>query len=96
MSKAWELYLPEVLVDVPGCPDIVAVNAVRNAAIDFCEKSQVWQYDFTAKVSLVAAQAVYALTPPTGARVNMVTYLGFLAPGATMASVIALIQGKMP
>jgi hypothetical protein len=36
-------FLPEVLPLVPGCADIVALNAVRNAVIEFCTGSNYWQ-----------------------------------------------------
>lgn len=83
MSINWTNYLPEVLPEVEGCPKIQAINAIRNAAIEFCEKSRVWEYNFTSKVALVAAQASYVLVPPTGSEIVAVTYLGFLPVGAT-------------
>lgn len=85
MAKAWSLYLPEVLPDVPGCPNVMAINAVRNAAIEFCEKSLIWRYDFAGKIALVAAQATYPLTSPAGSNVAMITRLGFWPTGATKA-----------
>lgn len=50
--KPWTLYLPEVMPHVPGCPTPVAINAIRNAAIEFCEKTWCWQ-----------ATQTYNLTP---------------------------------
>lgn len=41
-SKSLSDFLPEVLPQVPGCLDIFAKNAVRNAAIEFCERSGVY------------------------------------------------------
>lgn len=39
----YQEFLPEVLPFVPGCADIVAINAIRNAAIEFCADSYYWQ-----------------------------------------------------
>lgn len=36
-------FLPEIITVAVGCPDPTAINAVRNAAIDFCTKTKVWQ-----------------------------------------------------
>lgn len=44
MTTTYDAFLPEVLPYVPECPEIVALNAVRNACIEFCEKSLYWLY----------------------------------------------------
>lgn len=38
-------FLPEVMPFVHDCPEISAIAAIRNAAIEFCEKSHYWQAD---------------------------------------------------
>jgi hypothetical protein len=85
--KAWTLFLPEVLPQVKGCPDIIAINAVRDAARELCEKSRIWRYEFTNKFSLVADQATYDLADladmPANAEVVTVTWLGFKAPNTS-------------
>ena len=43
MALEWEHYLKEVLPDVKGCPVTIAENAIRNAAIEFCNESRVWR-----------------------------------------------------
>jgi hypothetical protein len=88
MSKAWSLYLPEVLPEVENCPQIMAVNAVRNAAIEFSEKSWAWTFEFAPSGgSLVADQATYTITPPFSAPqdCNILTLarLGYYAVDAT-------------
>ena len=45
MSTRYEEFLPEVLPYVPECPEIVAVNAICNACIEFCDKSHWWLYE---------------------------------------------------
>lgn len=41
----YDTYLPEVLPYVPNCPEMSAVNAVRNAVIQFCTDTWFWQHD---------------------------------------------------
>lgn len=60
--------LPQLLPDVPGCPDITAINALRNAAIEYCRFTRSWTRTL-APVALVDNQSVYAMTAPVDARV---------------------------
>ena len=39
----YEDFLPYVAPSVNACPTIVAVHSIRQAAIEFCEKAQVWR-----------------------------------------------------
>lgn len=64
--KAYTSFYDEVLPDVPGCPQAVALNAIRNAAIEFCERSKVWVIDHD-PISAIANEPVYAFEPPNGA-----------------------------
>jgi hypothetical protein len=43
----FDSFLPEVLPYAPNCPELIAVNAIRNACIEFCEKTWFWQHDCT-------------------------------------------------
>ena len=62
---SFNLWFGEVLNDVPGVPQNVAFNAIRNAAIEFCEKS--WVYRVTLDpIDIVADTAEYALSPGAG------------------------------
>lgn len=74
-----DLFLNEVMPDVPGCSKEVAVNAIRNAAIEFCKKSFVWMETLD-PVNVVANVDVYDLDGmPNGSvieRVNKLYYLG--------------------
>ncbi len=45
MTVAYEDFLPEVLIEVDGCPSKVAENAIRNAVIEFCQKVPVWKQE---------------------------------------------------
>lgn len=55
--------LPEVQPYVHDCPRLLAENAIRNAAIEFCHKTQLWRYDVPA-ADIIAGTAVYTPTVP--------------------------------
>jgi hypothetical protein len=63
MTVAFTSFLSEVMPTVNGCPSLVAINAIRNSAREFCRKSRYWQHDLTPFAS-VANQETYTLTPP--------------------------------
>lgn len=60
--------LPHVLPHVKQCPNDTARFHLREAAIDFCERSLVWQ-EFQTPVPTVAGQTTYAYAPAVGQRV---------------------------
>lgn len=69
MAKSYDEFLSWVLPDVPGCPEISAINAIRDATIEFCEKTLIHQVDHD-PVTVIANIADYDLeTPVTGTRV---------------------------
>ena len=36
-------FLPLILPRAPGCPEPIAVDAIRQAAIEFCERTRIWR-----------------------------------------------------
>lgn len=64
-TVAYAQFLPEVLPFVPDCPQIVAVNAIRNACIDFCNKTWYWQVDLD-PLPIVAKVSNYPIDVPSG------------------------------
>ena len=62
----WDDFAPYVLPYAPGCPDATMEHHVRQAAIEFCRATLVWQADLTA-IAGDGASTVFALTMPTGA-----------------------------
>lgn len=58
-----DVFLNEVMPELPSCPKAMVVNAIRNAVIEFCARSRVWQVDLAA-IAAVANQAAYAFSPP--------------------------------
>lgn len=61
MTINFEAYLTEVRPDVPGCPENTMINAVRNAAIELCEKSRIWR-ETLAPIDVVQGEDQYQLT----------------------------------
>ncbi len=51
-------FLQEVLPEIENVPRMVAINAIRNAAIEFCQRGLVWHYE-VATFHAVADQADY-------------------------------------
>jgi hypothetical protein len=58
---AWSDFVPLVSPEAAGCADIVIENAVRRAAIEFCEKTLCLQRTLSG-VTTVVGQAEYAFT----------------------------------
>jgi hypothetical protein len=67
-SVAFTAFLTDILPAVPACPDLVAVNAARDAAITLCVRSGAWQ-DITDPAETTALSFPFDLDAPSGARV---------------------------
>jgi len=66
VSTRYESFLPEVVPYVHDVAEFVAVNAVRNACIEFCRQTQMWLYVHD-PISSVVGVGTYDITPPEGA-----------------------------
>jgi hypothetical protein len=64
-SVSYERFLPEVLPYVRDCPDVAALNAIRNSCIEFCEKSYYLRHDCD-DIDVIAGQSEYDLDMPSG------------------------------
>lgn len=53
---AYDDFLSEVMPFVHGCSDLVAAHAVRNAVIEFCEKTDWWVYEIDPIPGMVNVQ----------------------------------------
>ena len=62
--KALSTFFPRILPYLPGCSEPLAEQALRNAAIEFCEAAQVLRQDLE-PFNTVANVAQYDLTAPT-------------------------------
>jgi hypothetical protein len=72
LTVPFEQFLPEVMQYAPDVPEFIALNAIRNASIEFCEKSRYWQADI-APVPLEANKYEYVVqTPPDTKFVDIV------------------------
>lgn len=58
-------WAPYIHTHIEGCPVPAILLSVREAAIEFCEKTLLWTYDL-ARISVVADQNNYSLTIPGG------------------------------
>lgn len=65
MSTAHTAFLDYVMPEVPGCTNAMALLAIKNTIIDFCEKSLILQQDHD-PVTAVADVVDYDFEPPTG------------------------------
>lgn len=71
MSAQLSSFYPLIAPEVPGCPLILMREQILNAAIDFCERSQVW-IAVQAPISVTANLADYTFTAPAGAVVHSI------------------------
>lgn len=67
----YDQFLPEVLPYVRDCPEFVAINAIRNAAIEFCEKSLIIREQLP-PIEVIVGQADYDLEVIAGTTCAMI------------------------
>jgi hypothetical protein len=70
-TVAFEDFLPQVAPLVLMCPNPMVVNAIRNTAIDFCTRTNVWQETQDTE-SATAIGLPLDLSAPVGAMVVLV------------------------
>lgn len=75
----------EVLPELPGVPTALAENAIRNAVIDFCQKSTVWRH-WPDPQTVTVGVNTYDLEPPAGADVASIVDLSVDGDPCTPAS----------
>lgn len=64
-------FLPDVLPYVVGVPEPVAVEAVRNACIEFCQRSNYYRYEVD-EITPTVGEGRYDLSLPTDTQINQV------------------------
>lgn len=62
--KNYDVFYPEVLTELPSCPPALALQAIRNTVIEFCEKSLIHQVTLD-PLTLVPNQCDYDLEAPS-------------------------------
>lgn len=70
-TVAYDAFLPEVLPYVRDCPEFAAVNAIRNACIEFCEMSTYWRQVLD-PIAVVVGQNEYDLDVEVGTSVTQI------------------------
>lgn len=63
MATLFSDFLPAILVDVPGCPDVAVEREIRNAAIQLCRRSLCWRQQLN-PVQVLANVSGYTLNSP--------------------------------
>jgi len=63
-SVSYDEFLPYVLQYVPDASDFIALNAIKSAAIEFCEKTLIWQYNVPA-MGIINGQNNYVVATPS-------------------------------
>ena len=71
-TVTYDTFLPEVMQYCPEVSEIIAINAIKQACIEFCERTRYWQVDIDPQ-SLVSGVASYEIDAPTGAKFVDVT-----------------------
>lgn len=90
-----ETLLNQLLPDMPGCPDITAINALRNSAIELCKETFCWNV-IQDPFQLADLQSAYDIDVPTDAAVvrlmEVTMAVGPLLP-KTMVEIGLLLPG---
>jgi hypothetical protein len=72
--KELDLFMPHILPFAPGCAEPTAFYGIRQAAIDFCERTRLWRYEDEFTVSTDLSEAIMA---PYGAVVHEIEQVLF-------------------
>lgn len=67
---AWDGFYDYIMPSVQGCPVTMVKNALRNACIEFCEKTLIWKQDSILN-DVVEGYDLYVFAPPKDAKVIM-------------------------
>lgn len=68
----YDTLLPYVLPYAPDCPEMLAINAIRNATIQFCTDSWYWQHDPAPWAGVVGQSDYQPDTPDSTKMVGVV------------------------
>ena len=88
MATDWDDYLPDVLLEAPGCPTTIAIQAIRSAAIDLCQKTNVWQEDLD-RLHLIAGDALCDIDVPADSEISTILDVQFYPSGQTTGVPVA-------
>lgn len=74
MAIAYDAFLSELLPFARNCPDLTIEAAVRQATIELCEKTEIWQTELD-PISAIAGQYAYDLEPPANTSIHRIMSL---------------------
>ena len=89
MATDYEDYIPYILPEVIACPSPSIMDAVRSAAIEFCEQTHLWRNTSEA-TDITEGVSEYSFTPPDGAKVVTVVYAEISSTQLVATSVTTL------
>lgn len=92
MAKSWSAFYPDVLTELPGAPNPVVDHWLRNAAIEFFDRSKALRIDLTA-ADAVAEQMEYAPILPANTDLIEILQVLFNDEPLTMKAP-AFLSGK--
>lgn len=72
----WSNLFERVLLHVPGCPEPLVENMLRQAAIEFCRESHVWSEQI-GSVYPVKGITRYQIDPPEEAQIVAIEEIGY-------------------
>lgn len=87
--KDLDLILPSILPYAPGCADQAAYFGIRQAAIEFCERTRLWRAEDEFAVSADGCDAIMA---PYGAVIHEIEHAAFNGSGLDRVSTAFLDQ----
>jgi len=64
MAVLWSTFFPYLQPYLPGCPEVVMTDHLREAAARFCARSEVWRFDIESDLTY-ANEADYDLDVPS-------------------------------
>lgn len=83
--KLWSAFYPDVLPELPGAPLPVVDHYLRNATIEFCERTRAYVVDL-ALIDAVAEQMSYPLVMPADTELVDVVSAKYLGESITPKS----------
>lgn len=81
--KSLDEFAANVKLYAPGCPDPTMYFALRQSAIEFCERTRMWRYE---DEFAVAAEDCEAITAPSGSEIHEIEAVFFNGNKLTAAT----------
>jgi len=72
--KSFEAFLPHVMPKVPGCPEPTVIHCLRQAVIEFCQRTKLWRCDDEFDVTPASCDVICA---PAGSQILDIEHATF-------------------